>query len=448
MVGISSELWHEYVDGVEDSLLWCGALSMIGSFSVIMTGILFPVMVKRKIYMQMILMVSVSDFLSALTVSWGVPSNATLCSWQSGMGRFFFRTSWMWSTLIILTLYFYISRGVTIMRFRTMNFICWSGSLVLALLPLTSHISYGEDDDRLGKSICSFRTHDNESVERSEIVKFWIMATSYVPCVMSVVIMVALLVLTKAKVNTFDSTNGRKIQRLVSNTALYPLITSLSWIPNIVAFVVAEWGYPHEPSEYTYWNYIYIPTRITYAWACLSGLFVSLAFFINSREARRRWLALITHQVYHDHGDNDGRKDSGSTTRSSHKTTSTTRSTRSIQTDASEDNDSWENASQYEVRDSEVDYHLDINHNDNTSEGNDSTKSHSPRCDDDFDSDFEYDSDYERHSIDIRNRLSQAQIDGNTHQNSPRNPIHASSGPRINLSSSTDSRGDIELNTA
>ena len=171
-------------------------------------------------------------------------------------------------------------------------------SVCLTLTPprspdLHTHRYYGEDDDRLGKTLCSFKAGDDEAMVRNKMVKVWIVATSYVPCSLSVVTMFVLLFMTARKVRAFNTTSGMRIRKLVRNTSLYPFITVLLWLPNMICFLVAEWGYPHRPSSEVYWNNIYLPTRLTYCWATLGGFWIALAFFVNSREARHRWRALL-----------------------------------------------------------------------------------------------------------------------------------------------------------
>ena len=313
-----------YVAAVDTTLMVTGALSLLGSLSVCVTCLLFwKTMVSNKIYMQMILMISLSDFITSITVMWGMPTDASLCSWQSGLGRFFFRrygcmclcvplsashciiiihtnkrppplySTWFWATFMILTLWTYISAGKSFMTFRNMNMLCWSLNLLLCFLPFSTHTYYGEDDDRLGRSLCSFRAGNEESEVRSDDVKLWIIITSYTPCSLAVATMFVLLFVTARKVNTFATIAGKRIRKLVRNTSLYPLITVLLWLPNMICFLVAEWGYPHRPSDEVYWNNIFLPTRLTYCWATLGGFFVSVAFFVNSKEARNRWSALL-----------------------------------------------------------------------------------------------------------------------------------------------------------
>ena len=128
-----------YTVAVEDTLRVTGVLSVLGSLAVCLTCLLFwKSMVSNKIYMQMILMISMSDFVTSITVMWGVPTDATLCSWQSGLGRLFFRATWFWATFMILTLWTYISRGTSFMSFRNMHLLCWSLNLLLTFLPLST----------------------------------------------------------------------------------------------------------------------------------------------------------------------------------------------------------------------------------------------------------------------------------------------------------------------
>lgn len=283
-----------YHETIEFLLTFCGVLSAIGSLSVLSTGIFFwDVLVKGKVYKQMIIMIAGCNLVSSIAASLATPSNPGLCTTQAVLTYFFYRSTWMWSCFIVLTLWCYINKGTEFMTFRNMNILAWSINILFELLPFTTATYYGEDDDRLGKSICSFMSNAKESkngsTQRDKDIKAWIIILHYFPMILCVIIMAVLLVLLWKKVRVFNSTAGSPIRALVRSTALYPLITMLSWIPNCIAFLIAEFYFTTKPSEYVYYNYIFLPTRLSYCLAILSGMFYGIIFFAISKEARDLW---------------------------------------------------------------------------------------------------------------------------------------------------------------
>ncbi len=294
MVGFHNPNYLGYHNTVEVLLSVCGGLSAIGSFAVLLSGVLFwKEIIAGKIYKQIIIMISLCDIFSSLAASWGTPINPTLCSAQAAITFFFFRATWTWSLFIVLTLWCFIIRGTEFVSFQKMSIFTWGVNLLLQFLPFTSRTYYGEDDDRLGKSICSFMSRvEKESLDshqRSQDVKEWIIAVHYFPMILCVSLMAVFLVLIWRKVRSFDSTAGSRIRDLVRNISLYPIVTLLGWLPNCIAFIFAEYYYTSQPSEYVYYNYIFLPTRLTYCWAILSSAVSAMVFFRNSRDAREHW---------------------------------------------------------------------------------------------------------------------------------------------------------------
>jgi len=200
----------------------------------------------------------------------------------------------MWSVFMVLTIWFYICRDAEFMTFQNMNILSTSINLLFQFLPFTTRNVYGEDDDRLGRSICSFKntpeyTAAGNVSQRENYVKEWIMVTHYGFVGFCVLVMIVFLLLTWRKVRTFESGPGARIRQLVRKAALYPTIVLLSWLPNLITFCVAEYYFTYRPSESIYYNHIYLPTRLTYCWASLSGFFIAATFFYNSKSARNSW---------------------------------------------------------------------------------------------------------------------------------------------------------------
>ena len=130
-------MFHHEIHGrndFEDTQYWvvdvglavAGSLSAAGSFLVLLTGVVFwKHMVTNKIYMQMIMMLSMSLFFASIMSAFGVPKNFELCEAQSAIVNFFFRAAWAWATLIIFMLYSYMGSGKMKIQFLTMNIILW-----------------------------------------------------------------------------------------------------------------------------------------------------------------------------------------------------------------------------------------------------------------------------------------------------------------------------------
>ena len=74
-----------------------GALSCSGSAAILLTGYLFPHLVRDRLYMKLLLMISFSDMLGSLAFALGYMQQPELCALQGGAIIFFFRATWMWT---------------------------------------------------------------------------------------------------------------------------------------------------------------------------------------------------------------------------------------------------------------------------------------------------------------------------------------------------------------
>ena len=72
------EYWEKY----EIAYILVGAMAAIFSFSVILSISIFPLGLKTKIFVHMIFMISICDFLANIALSRGFPKNDEMCMIQ------------------------------------------------------------------------------------------------------------------------------------------------------------------------------------------------------------------------------------------------------------------------------------------------------------------------------------------------------------------------------
>ena len=85
---------------MEQITVTAGTITLLASFSVLLTVFMFPSMWRNKVYMQMIVMISICEIFTAVAVLMGFPV-AEQCSIQGFMLLFFYRAAWMWNVLMI-----------------------------------------------------------------------------------------------------------------------------------------------------------------------------------------------------------------------------------------------------------------------------------------------------------------------------------------------------------
>ncbi len=155
---LSNGLTAATIDLMEGISITSGVLSLIASLMVIFTVLKFPSMWTNKIYMQILVMISVSDVISSIAVTFGFPKG-TLCTVQGTLIFFGFRASWIWSVLMIYQLCSIVKYGHLRLSFRTMNLICWSLDLIAEFLPLATGTWYANSPDFQGYTVCSISAY-------------------------------------------------------------------------------------------------------------------------------------------------------------------------------------------------------------------------------------------------------------------------------------------------
>jgi hypothetical protein len=135
-----------------------GSISCIASIAVALTVVFFPSMWVSKIYMKMIVMISICDAFVGLAFAFGFPTGA-LCTAQGAMTMFFSRASWMWSCFMLFQLHYLVKCGKIYFSFHKMNILVLSSNLVLGCLPFTTKTYYGESSLLAGHTTCSLHRY-------------------------------------------------------------------------------------------------------------------------------------------------------------------------------------------------------------------------------------------------------------------------------------------------
>ncbi len=85
--------------GLEAICIGAGVLSFVSSSAVLVTFVLFPDMIRRKIFVHTVAMIALCDALASLAFSFGYPSGK-LCVLQAALMNFFYRGSWLWVRIL------------------------------------------------------------------------------------------------------------------------------------------------------------------------------------------------------------------------------------------------------------------------------------------------------------------------------------------------------------
>lgn len=259
-------------------LITGGVISALFSGSVVLTGIVFSktMLSRTHPFSNMIFFISLCDMLGSIAMSLGYPDSDE-CKVQSFFLLFFFPASWLWTTCLVYQLRSMMFYKKLHLSMFTLHCICWSVSLLVALLPLSQN-QYGEDDDLEDRSVCYLASTDKHR-------KFWWLFGLYFGVLLVCVLLMLVWLISSYRLATAMRTTtftDHKERQIYQATRWYPRGLLMTWVMSIaVTFMLA----------------IYSDARVDYIQAgqiaqTQYGTVLALIFFGNSKIVRHRWKEL------------------------------------------------------------------------------------------------------------------------------------------------------------
>lgn len=248
---------------------------------------------RQKIFMRMITIIAICDFIGCLTLLFGFPSSSSLlCTVQGVISICFLRASILWTVCLAWQLYCLVLYQNMILYEYQMHLICWSITVALELAPLLTN-DYGSDDVDNGRIWCYIKGAPNTAT-------IWIITCFTLPLVVSICLIIAFCLRlsyhhreTKHNQSNHGPSNDR-IKAVVDILKYYPIIMIICWLPNGIVSTLSNL------IESTVSDLSLTSVTITLGIGSLYGFFLTVLFFLNSTEARERWFYLI-HRYHCDH---------------------------------------------------------------------------------------------------------------------------------------------------
>ncbi len=273
--------------------IFTGALSVAGSIAVLATGYLFPTMVKKKVFSQMILCLSFCNLMLGASQMFGYPMNHYLCFAQSLSLNFSAKGSWIMCIFISLQLRNLLNNGNLLMTPKWMIVIFLAMQLLSMTMPVyRANTNYGNFPAFLG---------DLQCVVYAGAIDVWydtlfLCYTLWLLIVMIILSVNAYLLhrdqyILKLRLN---SESFKKATLLRRSANAYPIIILVVYLPQtVVTFVFYTFMNKHDTSSLNHRSLLLL--GIVNSWSNLDGFFSACAYFYYGKEARRRWRELLQH---------------------------------------------------------------------------------------------------------------------------------------------------------
>ena len=266
------------------------ALGNLGALSVLLTGLLFwKQMVRNKIYMKLIMSMSLCDFLGSVVGVYGFHDiSYDACTAQAVCWYVFLRAAWMYTAWMAFTLFTHVTFGKVYLTFPAITVITVVINTVLFVLPLMfSPFTYGGNS--CGGNPGGLYVPSEKLINHMLVVyDNWMNAVYFMPLVTSACVPLVLVAYTRIcvypKIKLRNNAIAVRVMRCIQNVQYYPMIMALFWLPNYIVVLIQN----HlSPSSVAIW------ALRTLLLSTLYPLAVAVNFFYRSSEARMRWKMLL-----------------------------------------------------------------------------------------------------------------------------------------------------------
>jgi hypothetical protein len=250
----------------------CGLVSVSLSGCIILTVLVFPEMVQQRIFMQLIVSISVADILGnwPYCLSENPDPGTVLCGVEGFANLYFFPVSWILTTFLTLLFRDLLIRGKILYSRAFVFGVSTVVPLPISLLYLAFE-GYGTDDDQEFHTC----TYHHKAQVFHEVTYDGILGVCLI--IMGIMLLQVLKYEHDHRAQATD-----KSYRMVRNIlTLYPVALILCWAPHSVCLLIPACN--HDFKEQIYINFIKIA----------HGGLVAVIFFTMSKDARKRWIDFL-----------------------------------------------------------------------------------------------------------------------------------------------------------
>ena len=252
-----------------------------------------------------------------------------MCRLQHALLYFFIRASWMWNVSICLAIYSQITYGKLRFTYTELSLIIWPLNTLVELIPTMSGVMYGDCSTGfmvIGAAFLNnaYDLHDHtEAYEVYSTAMDYSMFTFFGPLIICISTMIVFTVrLYLVVIPRMREQHAERAIKCIQNATMYPLVTTLAWIPNLCVFLVIYYYIRTERLQFEesgskdkfrtlqHWD---IATTI---WGLGAGTLLAAGFFYKCKEPVQLWKAALgmkekddlVHFANHADTDTDGRE--------------------------------------------------------------------------------------------------------------------------------------------
>jgi hypothetical protein len=271
-------------------MITMASLSLVSSFSVVLTGIVFQDM-RKRLFMHIIFFLSFADMCASVFALLGFPAQgSSACAAQAFGVSFFIKASILWNVMLCYQLYNLVMTGAVGLSIPRMHLLIWPLSALLSLLPLVD-VTYGRSGPNDTVEWCLL--HENNSTKLLIWNCFdWIFAVIGLNILRAWLAAQARSKLQNTKIAMSEASRAVGWQ-IYYSLLVFPIVLFVTYFPLIILNIF--FFFIEKP-----YSKIYVNRTTQDQWLCvvtdcalLYGVSLSVIFYWKSPEARSRWYELI-----------------------------------------------------------------------------------------------------------------------------------------------------------
>lgn len=263
--------------------IFFGSLSAVCSFSVVLTGFVFPdmMLVSSKPFSHLLFFLSLSDFIASCSNILGFPEEGSIeCKIQAFLFNMFMSTTWIFTSFMVYQLYSLILYKRLSLKLSSIHVFTWSLALFLTLIPLSTN-NYGIDDIQNGSSACGIAGNANSA----QLWNFFAFYGLLIACFASMVYWSFMINTTIIK-NNENGVETNTYSTILNTTFYYSTGMICCWLPIIIVDIIFYFSPELFDNEHSPAVFILELAEII---STLYGVILFVIFFRYSPQVRLKW---------------------------------------------------------------------------------------------------------------------------------------------------------------
>ena len=259
-----------------------GGISLLCSGAIVLTGLVFPSMMfnPKRVFSHILFVLSFCDMIGSIGYCLGFPRYRTMkCTVQGVLLSFFPPASWIWTLMLVFQLRCVVLKHQVWLKVSSMHLICWTVTIIVACIPLSSiNDTYSFDDEFTlsGRVVCFYRM---SMPKLGYWLLFWYFGFGFI------YLMILLIFMTQVGMNLVSTISYRRadVLKLFYAMGLYPLAMFICGAP--ICIDASVWAaHPSVFDVHTYNVCVIIGTQY--------GALMGVIFFTMTAEPYQLWSRL------------------------------------------------------------------------------------------------------------------------------------------------------------